>query len=153
MPWTMEAIAITVATPITTPRIVSAERSLLARSCSTAMSQPSDTEWSFTGPVSFVSQRHYRIEPRRPHGGIHAEDHTHTGAEAERHHHGPEGDPRREGRDQAHDPRERHTARKPQHPAQRRERHRLGEELVADVPRPGAERLTDADLAGALVHA
>src|SRR2546429_7260209 len=31
-----DAIAITVATPITTPRMVSAERSLLARSCSSA---------------------------------------------------------------------------------------------------------------------
>src|SRR2546430_3639598 len=50
IPWTIEAIAITVATPITTPRIVSAERSLLARSWSRAMSHPSDTEWSFTAP-------------------------------------------------------------------------------------------------------
>ena len=37
MPFTIAAIAITVATPITTPRIVSAERSLLVRSASNAM--------------------------------------------------------------------------------------------------------------------
>src|SRR3989442_12880923 len=50
IPWTIEAIAITVATPITTPRIVSAERSLLARSWSRAINHPSETEWSFTAP-------------------------------------------------------------------------------------------------------
>jgi hypothetical protein len=44
MPPTIDAIAITVATPITTPSTVSPERSLLARSWSKAMLQPSVTE-------------------------------------------------------------------------------------------------------------
>src|SRR5436190_1403383 len=46
-PATIEAIAMTVAMPMTTPRTVRPERSLLTRSCSNAMRQPSRTEWSF----------------------------------------------------------------------------------------------------------
>jgi hypothetical protein len=41
MPWTIEAIAITVVTPMTTPRIVSRDLSLFARIESTAMETPS----------------------------------------------------------------------------------------------------------------
>ncbi|OLC10819.1 MAG: hypothetical protein AUH41_02155 [Gemmatimonadetes bacterium 13_1_40CM_66_11] len=52
-PATMEAIAMTVAIPITTPSTVSAERSLLARSWSRAMRQPSRTEWSGAGPAIY----------------------------------------------------------------------------------------------------
>jgi hypothetical protein len=65
-PCTMDAIVITVATPITTPRMVSPERSLFVRSWSRAMSQPSVTEWSLTGgrrPASFGPQRRDRIQP------------------------------------------------------------------------------------------
>ena len=43
MPWTIDAIAITVVTPMTTPRIVRPERSLLARSESRAIATPSPT--------------------------------------------------------------------------------------------------------------
>ncbi len=43
MPCTMEAMVITVATPITTPRIVRPERSLLFRIVSRAMTIPSRT--------------------------------------------------------------------------------------------------------------
>src|SRR2546427_12639652 len=32
---------------------------------------------------------------RSPHGRVHAEDHAHTRAQAERHRHGPQGDARR----------------------------------------------------------
>src|SRR5213594_2547923 len=57
IPCTMDAIAITVATPMTTPRIVSPERSLLARSWSTAMCQPSETDWSFMRPCHMRNER------------------------------------------------------------------------------------------------
>jgi len=54
----MEAIAMTVAMPMTTPSTVSAERSLLARSWSMAMRQPSRTEWSSSTPAErFESDR------------------------------------------------------------------------------------------------
>jgi hypothetical protein len=43
MPCTMEAMVITVLTPITTPKMVRNERSLLARIESTAMETPSPT--------------------------------------------------------------------------------------------------------------
>ena len=43
MPWTSEATAITVVTPMTTPRMVSADRSLLARMESRAIAAPSPT--------------------------------------------------------------------------------------------------------------
>src|SRR5437667_4572274 len=57
IPCTMDAIAITVATPMTTPRIVSAERSLLARSWSSAMSQPSETDRSLMRPCQMRNER------------------------------------------------------------------------------------------------
>ncbi|OLC07652.1 MAG: hypothetical protein AUH34_01010 [Gemmatimonadetes bacterium 13_1_40CM_70_12] len=51
-PETIDAMAITVAIPITTPSTVSPERALLARSCSRAISQPSPTEWSLIRPAA-----------------------------------------------------------------------------------------------------
>src|SRR2546430_3666708 len=153
IPWTIEAIAITVATPITTPRIVSAERSLLARSWSRAMSQPSETAWSFTAPnpkpwgvgsgtrrcsmdsrcapsrttphsprrCSLVPQRHHRIEPRGPHGRIHAEYHADARAQADRDDDRPGRDARGQGRHGVHELGEPPASQDAAHPAQHRE--------------------------------
>src|SRR5881409_3028486 len=108
IPCTMDAIAITVATPMTTPRIVSAERSLLARSWSSAMSQPSETDCSFivrTHPASrlpnpgyrsLVPQGHDRVQPGGPHRGIDAEHDAHARAEAQGERDRPAGDARRQ---------------------------------------------------------
>ena len=41
IPWTIEAMVMTVVTPITTPRMVRADRSLLARIESAAIATPS----------------------------------------------------------------------------------------------------------------
>src|SRR5712691_1723343 len=185
IPWTIEAIAITVATPITTPRIVSAERSLLARSWSRAMSQPSETECSFTAPnpkpwgvgsgtrrcstdsrcapsrttphsprrCSLVPQRHHRIQARGPHGRIHAEYHTDARAQAERDDDRPGRDARGQRRHDVHELGERRAREHAEYPAQHGEGDRFREELVADVAASRAERLADADLPGALVHA
>src|SRR2546430_4790380 len=182
IPWTIEAIAITVATPITTPRIVSAERRLLARICSKAMSQPSETACSLTRPlgnlrspmaasatddgaidsafrtprsalVSLVPQRDHRIELRGAHRRVHAEYGADARAEPEGDGHRPEGHAGGERRHHAHEAGQRHAGREPERAAQQRECHRLGEELPEDVAVPRAERLADPDLPGALVHA
>src|SRR5437773_12297654 len=81
-PATIDAMAMTVAIPMTTPRMVSPERSLLARSWSTAISQPSRMEWR---AMLFGAQRLDRIEACRPVRGVDAEHHAHADAEAERH--------------------------------------------------------------------
>src|SRR5207253_8418273 len=67
--------------PMTTRRMVSPERSLLARSWSTAISQPSRMEWRV---MLFGAQRFDRIEARRPVRGVDAERYAHADAEAER---------------------------------------------------------------------
>src|ERR1051326_3469361 len=56
----MDAIAITVAMPITTPSTVRLERSLFARSCSSAIRHPPRTECSFR---SFLAERFWGVEP------------------------------------------------------------------------------------------
>src|SRR5256886_5793077 len=66
-PATIDAMAMTVAIPMTTPRMVSPERSLLARSWSTAISQPSRMEWRV---MLFRAQRVDRIEACRPVRGV-----------------------------------------------------------------------------------
>src|SRR5881398_2901094 len=85
-PATIDAIAITVAIPITTPRMVSPERSLLMRSWSTAISQPSRIEWN---AMLFGAQRVDRVEARCPVGRVDAEHDPHADAEAEREGHRP----------------------------------------------------------------
>src|SRR5712692_9312871 len=175
MPCTMDAIAITVATPITTPSIVSAERSLLARSWSRAMSHPSDTEWSFTLPFgmriaecglrngprdrrsrrpttgiepspstphfafhiphldSFVPQGDHGVELRGAHRRVHAEHDAHAGAEPEGDRDRPQRHPGGERRERVDDGGEARPGEQAEQATQQRERHRLREELVADV--------------------
>src|SRR2546422_541514 len=81
-PATIDAMAMTVAIPMTTPRMVSPERSLLARSWSTAISQPSRMEWR---AMLFGTPQSDRIEACRPVRGVDAEHDAHADAEAERH--------------------------------------------------------------------
>src|SRR5690606_23590299 len=108
IPWTIEAIAITVATPITTPRMVSPARSLLARSESSAIRMPSSAlRISIPpprGPVaaSFLAQRGDGVEPGGAARGVDAEEHAGAGAEEQGHGHRPGGDPGGEGGERRH---------------------------------------------------
>src|SRR6058998_3360322 len=146
-PATIEAMAMTVAIPMTTPRMVSPERSLLARSWSTAISQPSRMEWRV---MLFGAQRFDRIEACRPVRGVDAEHDAHADAEAERHgdrppcHAGGQGGRDLDERGQGAAGEETRDA------AEQREDGRLREELASDVAPRRAERLEDPDLAGAL---
>ena len=99
-----------------------------------------------------VAQGHDRVEPRGPARGPDAEEEPDQRAEPERHHHGG-------GRDQGiplHDPREHDRGADAQQDADRAAQdaqgQRLDQELEQDVAAGGAQRLADADLAGALGH-
>src|SRR3989454_12557307 len=81
-PATIDAMAMTVAIPMTTPRMVSPERSLLTRSWSPAISQPSRREWR---AMLLGAQRFDRVEARRAVRGVDAEHDAHADAEAQRH--------------------------------------------------------------------
>src|SRR5512133_2289828 len=96
----MLAIVITVATPMTTPSIVSPERSLFARRLSNAM-------MTFSSNVVYRSRRVRNMALLFPHGvdgiehrrtprRIHAEDHADPRPQQQRHRHRPAGDARRE---------------------------------------------------------
>src|SRR5437899_6704034 len=146
-PATIDAMAMTVAIPMTTPRMVSPERRLLARSWSTAISQPSRMAWRV---MLFGAQRFDRIEGCRPVRGVDAEPDAHADAEAERHgdrpscHAGGQGGRDLDERGQGASGEETRDA------AEQREHGRLREELASDVAPRRAERLEDPDLPGAL---
>src|SRR5512134_1010319 len=99
IPWTIEAIAITVATPITTPRMVSPARSLLARRESRAIRTPSSALRISKPPprgepgASFLAEGGDGVEPRGAAGGVDAEQHAGAGAEQQGDRHRPGGDP------------------------------------------------------------
>src|SRR5262245_57933433 len=150
MPWTSEATAITVVTPMTTPRIVRVERSLLALIASSAMAIPSPRFWAITR--SLHPERGDGIEPGGPGRGIDPEDEAGAGAQRERDTHRPRRDPGRERGEARHPPRESPPAHDPQEPAQGGEDQRFHQELPADVAPGRAQRLAQADLAGALGH-
>src|SRR5687768_4476491 len=97
MPWTIAAIAITVATPMTTPRIVSAERSLLERSVSIATAMFCRT-WSTKIMALLGPQRRDRVEARRARGGVDTEQHADARAQRERENDRPGRDARRQRR-------------------------------------------------------
>src|SRR6266480_4764893 len=144
-PATIDAMAMTVAIPMTTPRMVSPERSWLA-----AISQPSRMEWRV---MLFGAQRFDRIEACRPVRGVDAEHDAHADAEAERHgdrpscHAGGQGGRDLDERGQGAAGEETRDA------AEQREDGRLREELASDVAPRRAERLEDPDLPGALGNA
>src|SRR6266566_6861358 len=136
-PVTIDAIAITVAMPITTPRIVRPERSLLARSWSRAIRQLSRTACR---AILLSAQCVDGVEAGRPDRRVGAEDDAHHDPEAERDADRPQGDARGERRgrlDRCREPRARDQAGRP---PEQRQRHRLGEELTANVATRSPER-------------
>src|SRR5882672_2501197 len=121
IPCTMDAIAITVATPITTPKMVRPERSLLARSWSSAMNQASVRKSRFirhTG--SFVPHRLHRIELGGPGRRIDAEHNPDARAETQGDRGRPHGHARGERRGRGHDSREHHAGEEPDRATQQR---------------------------------
>ena len=87
MPVMAEAMAMTTMTPMATPRMVSAARTLLARSESRAMPTPSTARlsvWDTVPAGSFGPERHDGIEPAGAAGGVHARDHADADAERRR---------------------------------------------------------------------
>src|SRR5215207_6493704 len=97
MPRTMAAIDITVDTPITTPRIVSAERSLLVRRASNANAMFSRS-WSRSliaaalGLELLGSEGRDGVEACRPARRVHAEHDADRAAQRERDEHRPVAD-------------------------------------------------------------
>src|SRR5881396_1090893 len=146
-PATIDAMAMTVAIPMTTPRMVSPERSLLTRSWSTAISQPSRMEWR---AMLLGAQRVDRVEARGPVRRVDAEHDPHTDAEAQRHGHRPGRHAGGQGRRELDQRGERAAGEEARNAAEEREDGRLREKLAPDVAPGGAERLEDPDLAGAL---
>src|SRR6185312_12327755 len=156
MPSTMEAMAMTVETPITTPRMVSAERSLLARMEARAIATPSPKLRKPTigrmGVRLFGPKRRDGIEPRGASGRINTKEDAGTGAKGERGPDGPERDPGGErtqaGNRARHSPSRNHAHRA----AGNGERQCFHQELPPDVLAGGAHRFSNADLIGPLVH-
>src|SRR5437870_8024109 len=146
-PDTVQARAMTVAIPMTTPRMVSPERSLLARSWSTAIRQPSRMEWR---AMLFGAQRFDRIEACRPVRGVDTEHDAHADAEAERYGDRPPCHAGGQGRRDLDEHGQRAAGEETSDAAQQREDGRLREELASDVAPRRAERLEDPDLPGAL---
>src|SRR6266581_5578953 len=146
-PATIDAMAMTVAIPMTTPRMVSPERSLLTRSWSTAIRHPSRMEWR---AMLLGAQRFDRVEARRAVRGVDAEHDAHTDAEAERHGHRPPRHAGGQGGSELDERSEPAAGNEPGNAAEQRQDGRLREELASNVAPGGAERLEDPDLAGAL---
>src|SRR5712671_4279882 len=146
-PVTIDAIAMTVAIPMTTPRMVSPERSLLIRSWSSAITQPSRMEWR---AMLLGAQRFDRVEARRPQRGVDAEHDADDHAHAQRQDHGPQRHARRQRGGDLDQRGEGSSGEQTGAAAQHREHDRLGQELAPDVASRGAERLADPDLPRAL---
>src|SRR5713101_7331872 len=146
-PVTIDAIAMTVAIPMTTPRMVSPERSLLIRSWSSAITQPSRMEWR---AMLLGAQRFDRVEARRPQRGVDAEHDADDHAHAQRQDHGPQRHARRQRGGDLDQRGEGSSGEQTGAAAQHREHDRLGQELAPDVASRGPERLTDPDLPRAL---
>src|SRR3954464_9930704 len=124
-------MVMTVVTPMTTPSIVSAERSLLAPRESTAIEIPSPI-FRIMGK-SFGSQRGDRIEPGGPGGGEHAEGYSCAGSECQRNCNRPERDTRGQGREARDSCGKRPAAEDTLDATQGSQHHRLDEELAPNV--------------------
>src|SRR5713226_7771980 len=146
-PATIDAMAMTVAIPMTTPRMVSPERSLFTRSWSSAINQPSRIEWR---AMLLGAQRFDWVESRRPVRGVDTEYDADREPEPQGKGDGPEGHARGEGRRGRNENRERAAGQQACDSAEERKDHRLGEELAPNVAPRGPERLTDPDLPRAL---
>src|SRR5512146_1319547 len=139
-------MTITTITPMATPRMVRAARTLWARSEVSAMLAPS----SRGVMESLLAQRHDRVEPGRAAGRIHAGRDADAAAQ---HDAEQDGDRRHRGRQRGRDVeehREEYARGDPQTGPDHRDRHRFGEELPQDVAAPRAQRLADPDLTCAL---
>src|SRR3954468_11831601 len=134
MPATIVAIAITVDTPITTPRIVRPERPF-------AEASESNAEPAFSGNLRMVcAMRSKRLMSVGPHRGdgvetrgarrrVHAKDDSDTGAERERDENRPQRDARRQWRRGRNQRGESPTRARTQRPTEEREHHGLDEKL------------------------
>src|SRR5690242_4882676 len=129
-PATIDAIAMTVAMPMTTPRMVSPERSLLARSWSTAMSHPSRMEWR---AMLFRAERLDRVETGGPVRRVDAEDDAHADAQAQRDRHRPGGDAGGKRRRELDERGQGTAGEHPRQAAEERQDDRLRQELAPDV--------------------
>src|SRR5690242_11792102 len=132
--------------PITTPRMVSPERSLLPRKVSSAMLTTSPARLLFT------AQRLDRIQRRRARGRIDPEEQSDAGGDADAEHHRPRLEPRRQRRDGRDGEGGQEPQRDADDAAEDRQRHRFGEHLRQDVGAACTERLAQADLARPLAH-
>src|SRR6186713_232859 len=134
--------------PMTIPRTVSAERSLLPRTVSQDMTMISLNRVQRIGLLP--PQRFDRVEPGGAHRRIEAEEQAdergHADAEDDR----PRLDDRRQRGQLADHPRDEEPERRAAQAAERRERDRLGEDLPEDVAPPRAQRLAQPDFAGPL---
>src|SRR5205085_7224438 len=127
-------MAMTVAIPMTTPRMVSPERSLLTRSWSTAISQPSRIEWK---AMLFRAQCFDRVEARGAVRRIDAEHDAHADVEAERHRHRPGRHAGGQGGSDLGQGGGRAPGEEPRDGAQQGQDGRHGEELAPDVAARG----------------
>src|SRR5688572_10888778 len=150
-PLMSDTIAITVATPMTMPSSASAERMRFAASARRAIVNVSVTR-NPSFMASLVAERLDRVEAGGAGRRVGAEEHPDRGAHEYAQDHG--GDTQRRGQraERADEERERPAEEDAEQAAGQRQRRGLDEELGEDVAPPGAERLADADLAGALGH-
>src|SRR6059036_2269565 len=129
-PATIDAMAMTVAIPMTTPRMVSPERSLLTRSWSIAITQPSRMEWR---AMLLGAQRFDRVEARRPMRGVDAEHDAHADSQAQGHGHRPRRHAGGQGGRDLDQRGERAAGEQPGDAAEQRKDGRLRQELAPDV--------------------
>src|SRR5688500_4235873 len=120
--------------PMTTPRIVSAERSLLVRTVSSAMRTTSPSSPLFT------SERLDRIERRGAGRRVGAEEQADRRGDADPKHDGPHLEHSRQRRRRRNAHREDEPEENPNDAAEGRQRDRLGQHLRHDVAALGAER-------------
>src|SRR5690606_1384867 len=147
-------IPTTTSTPMATPMMVSAARTLLLRRASRAIPTPSKISaiLSLMRTPSLLPQCGYRVQPRRAARRVPTCSHADAGADQERECDGPRCHVRRQWRHHGYDARDCETEPDPDRSAYQAECRRLHEKLPADIASTGAKRLPHADLARALRH-
>src|SRR6476469_1099716 len=132
--------------PITTPRTVNADRSLLPRRVSSAMRQ--------TSPISplFTTPRLDGVEPGGTGGRVGAEEQTDPRGDADPQNDGPEFELGRQRREAGDPLRRQEPQRDADQDPECGERHRFSEHLRHDVAPIRAKRLAQADFAGPFRH-
>src|SRR5919197_893989 len=136
--------------PMTTPSTVSAERILLARSVSHDMTMISDSSPVRTVFMLFAPQGFNRIEFRRAHRRVEAEEEADERRDADPERDRPRLHRRGQRRQLADDDRENEPEAGAEHAAEGRQRDGFGQDLPDDVAPARAERLAQPDLAGPL---